>query len=77
MANDPYTDFDPVMHGIEEGLAYLNEKLDEVTGTLDDPIDADMESARDNLATALSFYKSAVAPVSRIDEDADGMEYIT
>lgn len=47
-------DFDPVEHGIEEALDFLNTLID--NEWLDGLAAGDAESARDNLATALNEY---------------------
>lgn len=51
----PYSDFDPVLHGIEEAYDYLNRllELDDLHGIMY----SDAESARDNLSTALAKHK--------------------
>ena len=62
---DYLDNFDAIEHGLEEGLDYLNRlvngELGVMTGTYDDPLDADAESARDNLATALTKYREQEA----------------
>ena len=49
------TEFDQVLHGLEEAFDYLNRLIDmeAVHGIMA----ADAESARDNLGTALTVYK--------------------
>ena len=55
---EPYSDFDPVLHGIEEGFAYLDRliELDAIHGIMY----SDAESARDNLGIALTKYRERV-----------------
>jgi len=58
---DPYSDFDPIEHGLEEGFFYLDRLVE--LGTLHGIMAAEAESARDNLATALVRYRGLVNPV--------------
>ena len=56
--DEPYSDFDPIEHGLVEGIDYL-ERLIESDASVGDH-DPDAESARDNLYTALNKYREKV-----------------
>ena len=57
---EPYSDFDPIEHGLEEGIDYLNRLVNGELGVMTGTYGADAESARDNLATALTKYREQV-----------------